>query len=229
MIYSSSHSLHHEQQNFLALNPNNSFLLEHNALWGHLSAQLRQLGVGPQIIDTFIDCHSENLQMHDFIAYRFISREESARMVKLTVGLADCVFNSLCILIQGFSEAEVESLHWRRGESVSIDWSSIVGFEEKFRDSHCNRVLELALAYLSTSQVPSRQNTVQGLDANPTPEPYDGNGDPGDNTPSLPDEPHAISTNDDAFGKGSALQLDLGDGAVPPSPTPVAVTPSERE
>ncbi|CAG8752316.1 522_t:CDS:2, partial [Acaulospora colombiana] len=78
------------REGFLFLTPENSLLLSQNALWDHLSTQLRALGVGPQIIKSFVDCHSENLQLFDYIVYRFISQEESAKMVKLSVGLADC-------------------------------------------------------------------------------------------------------------------------------------------
>lgn len=84
-------------------------------------------------------------------------------MVKLSVGLADCIFNSLCILTQGFTASEVDRVHWGR-EAESADWPSIVGFEDDFRDTQRSRVLELAMVYLSpidsTKQESSSSNAT---------------------------------------------------------------------
>ncbi|PVF94677.1 hypothetical protein CPB86DRAFT_632511 [Serendipita vermifera] len=161
----------YDEPGFLSLTPGNALLQPRSTFWECLERDLHWLGVGPQIISSFIDCHSENLQPYEHIAYRFLSCEESAKMVRLSVGLPDCIFNSLCILVQGLSGSEANSAEWSECRPRFVDWASIVAFQGNFQDTHQNRVLELAMVYRSIPQMSAEQASGQNDNANPETEP----------------------------------------------------------
>ncbi|PVF94681.1 hypothetical protein CPB86DRAFT_632550 [Serendipita vermifera] len=157
----SNHKENYEQPRFLSSNSSNAVLLPRSKFWEQLTTELCQLGVGPQIINSFIDSHYENLQHFPHVAYRFLSCRESARMVRLTVGLAECIFNSLCILVQGVSESEARVEEWTTQEPRSFDWAGIVELQDNFYDTQRNRVLELAMIYRSIPQPSVEQTPIR--------------------------------------------------------------------
>ncbi|CAG8645708.1 5425_t:CDS:2, partial [Acaulospora colombiana] len=118
----------------------------------------------------------------------------------------------------GFTASEVDGGRWRR-EANSANWSNTIGFEDNFRDVHNNRILELAMIYLSPLDSPGQDcgppdDTEHGLVPDHSMDVEKGQSQRNK-------EVLSIIEDNQNFGKDGALQLDLGREA--------ALSPSLRE
>jgi hypothetical protein len=149
---SSSYTGDYGRYDFLTINPSNAYVVSQRGFQSHLSTQFYRIGVGLQVAVNFMDTHMETLEMYESIAYRLLTQEESARIAELSVGLPNCVFNCVYVLIQGLSAEDVQKHKWKAvEESEDMNWVAVVGYQDQFKETQHNGVLELAMIHCSNA------------------------------------------------------------------------------